>query len=597
MASLFARFARRFLMLVVLAAALLALPASVAADAKDAQGNGPAAVTTASDAAMDKLHPKLEEQVESGSTETISVFVTVEGNSAAATAALDDAKVAESGGVALVVGEISVQALPKLAGKKGVVSVGPIELEQTGQPLGSPDPELKKPFDKQKVNEALEGLYKREVPYSKAPPLKGSNFEELKKLAVLDAKTHDFADAWHAGFTGTGVTVGVLDGGTDFGHPDLIGTWQVWSDAHRTAGWNGWPKAFDPYGTLQLLAAPSDITDGLSLVHADAVDGVHDCPDTARSRRARVALRHADRAVAELRRTGRHGRAHLHVPAPAGRSRAPCGSAAIPDDYLLGPLRRAAGLPRHRPEHGRNVYDTVYVDLDDDYDFSDEKPVTKASPVSYRDMNGDGYTDLSGGLVYYISDGGTSVPGRPARLRRHPRQRVRAGRADRLVRRLRPGDRGPRHADGLEHRRPGRDQRRARRRFTDVPGRHVSRRGHRRCAAREARSLRRHLLLVRLLDAARLLPGDAERRGHHVELLRLVGRSTTTGTTRPARKPTSSTTTARRPACSRRATARRASARPRRRRRPRASRSARRRSSAAPAGTRSTGSARSSTTT
>ena len=54
----------------------------------------------------------------------------------------------------------------------------------------------------------------------------------------------------------------------------------------------------------------------------------------------------------------------------------------------------------------------MYVDLDNDYRFADEKPVTKASPASYRDMNGDGYTDLSGGLLYYISDGATPIPGR-----------------------------------------------------------------------------------------------------------------------------------------------------------------------------------------
>ena len=67
------------------------------------------------------------------------------------------------------------------------------------------------------------------------------------------------------------------------------------------------------------------------------------------------------------------------------------------------------------------VYDTIYVDLDDDYDFSDEKPVTKESPVSYRDLDGDGYTDLSGGLVYYISDGtgasGAILPGGADRVR------------------------------------------------------------------------------------------------------------------------------------------------------------------------------------
>ena len=33
-------------------------------------------------------------------------------------------------------------------------------------------------------------------------------------------------------------------------------------------------------------------------------------------------------------------------------------------------------------------YDTVYVDLNDDFSFADEKPVTKSSPVSYRDLNG-----------------------------------------------------------------------------------------------------------------------------------------------------------------------------------------------------------------
>ena len=39
--------------------------------------------------------------------------------------------------------------------------------------------------------------------------------------------------------------------------------------------------------------------------------------------------------------------------------------------------------------------------------------MTKSSPVSYRDLNGDGYADLSGGLLYYISDGHTTIPGGP----------------------------------------------------------------------------------------------------------------------------------------------------------------------------------------
>ncbi len=55
----------------------------------------------------------------------------------------------------------------------------------------------------------------------------------------------------------------------------------------------------------------------------------------------------------------------------------------------------------------------MYVDLDNDYSFADEKPVSKQSPASYRDLDGDGYTDLSGGLLHHISDGTTPLPGGP----------------------------------------------------------------------------------------------------------------------------------------------------------------------------------------
>jgi hypothetical protein len=81
-----------------------------------------------------------------------------------------------------------------------------------------------------------------------------------------------------------------------------------------------------------------------------------------------------------------------------------------PDDYLLAIFgERPAFLVTDSKTAG--AYDSVYVDLDGDYDFSDEKPVTKDSPASYRDMNGDGFTDLSGGLLYYVSDGATAIPG------------------------------------------------------------------------------------------------------------------------------------------------------------------------------------------
>ena len=174
-------------------------------------------------------------------------------------------------------------------------------------------------------------------------------------------------------------------------------------------------------------------------------------------------------------------------------------------------------------------------------------------------MNGDGYTDLSGGLLYYISDGETPVPGGPTRSARRTRRAP--GRAARVDRRLRPGHRGPRHADRVERRRPGRDQRQGADASTTCPGRHAARRRARRRAGRQARAVRRHLLRLRLLDPARLLAGHRGRRRRHVELLRRlrrrqrrVRRRQPGGRHHPRRH-------ARRRRCSRPATAPRASAR------------------------------------
>jgi hypothetical protein len=57
------------------------------------------------------------------------------------------------------------------------------------------------------------------------------------------------------------------------------------------------------------------------------------------------------------------------------------------------------------------VWDTVIVDLNFNHDFTDDKPATRESPLSFRDVDGDGVADLSGGLLYYIADGTLAPPG------------------------------------------------------------------------------------------------------------------------------------------------------------------------------------------
>jgi hypothetical protein len=400
----------RRLGILLFATALLAAPFASGAIAKDSAGAKPVAVTTAADAAKEKLHPKLLKALESGSTKNLTVFAIVSGSPTAAKQYLTNVRVANSGGVAILVGTIRTQALPKLAGAKGVVSVGPIDFSKTGRPLGVPDPQLNTRPSTATLNQVLAGLYAHEVPYSEAPPLAGSNFDELKDLALLDARTHNFAEAWAAGYTGSGVIVGVMDGGTDFGHPDLIGTWQTWSgQTGARAGWNGWPMAFDPYGTLQWLSAPSQISSGLSWY-------VETSPKTCKD----WAGKSAQSACAVKFSTKTGPSRNFNLPAgtqqhtyqfPAGVTKS--GHVMLgshPDDYLLSLFGERPGF-LVTDAHTAGVYDTVYVDLDNDHKFGDEKPVNQASPASYRDMDGDGYTDLSGGLLYYISDGATAIPG------------------------------------------------------------------------------------------------------------------------------------------------------------------------------------------
>ncbi len=395
--------------LLVLAAALgllvaIGMPAGVVI-AKVPVSARPVAVTTHVDKAKTKLDKKLRNAVESGSNATMAVWATVLGNPKPVLARLQGgrAATAPNGKVSLVVGRIRAQQLPKLASITGVVSVGLVQLKQTARPLGDPDPDLGTRLpSRTALKSAARAAAASAVPYADAPPIRKSNFEKLKKLALLDAKTHDFAEAWKMGYDGRGTTVSVLDGGTDWGHPDLIGTWKTDPDT-------GWPMAFDPFDTLVLLVDPVEIEQALTwYVETTAKKA------TATAGVSKVTF--ATRTGPSRNFAAPDGfKSHTYT-FPASWSKS--GTVRVgshPDDHLLAIYGERPAILVTDP-HTAGVYDTVYVDLNDDYDFGDEKPVTKQSPVSYRDTNADGYTDISGGLLYYISDGvdGSVLPGGPS---------------------------------------------------------------------------------------------------------------------------------------------------------------------------------------
>ena len=401
-----------------LAAVLLSLVLAVAAAAPgagDSKAAKPQAVKSKSDSARAKLDQKLQNLVAQGSTKRIFVYATVKPDAAANVAALmSGSHVAGAGDISLVVGSVRVAEATKLAGLPGVVSVKLVQLKQTASPLGIPEPNVNQTPSTSAKKSFMEDLKHKEVPYSDAPAPKSGNFDRLKQLGVLDAKTHKFADAWNQGFAGEGTTVSILDGGTDWGHPDLLNTWQTWSAATDSTftddGWNGWPKAFDPYDTLVWLLAPDFVDQGLSWY----------TPTTAKS----SFTQNSQDKKANLLRVSFATRvgpsrnfsapdatvSHSYTFPKAWTKSGTVRMASHPDDHLLQLFGERPAILVTDPNTA-GVYDTVYVDLDDDHQFADEKPVTKSSPASYRDMNGDGYNDLSGGLLYFISDGDTVLPG------------------------------------------------------------------------------------------------------------------------------------------------------------------------------------------
>ncbi len=231
---------------------------------------------------------------------------------------------------------------------------------------------------------------------------------------------HAAREAWQMGYSGAGVVVGVLDYAVDFAHPDLQGTWQTLPEGHPYAGW---PQAFDPVVGYQR-----------------ALDG-NRSPEQASTRTAQSGMieLYQRSAVSERLVGGRLVPTACFRPLlnrGSGRTRElgdercdyvvpPSRSGEVrfghhPDSWLAGLGARPAegvqgewtGVLITDPEvAGR--YDTVFVDLDGDHDFTDEKPTTEEDPLSWRDVSlpPDGYADLSGGLLYFIADGEHAFPG------------------------------------------------------------------------------------------------------------------------------------------------------------------------------------------
>jgi len=265
--------------------------------------------------------------------------------------------------------------LLKIASIKEVVAVNSL------QPVDAPEPPDPDMVDNTKYEEAVKNrIYPARPPHAPEPDM------------WMAAMEHGAVNAWNNGFTGTGTKVAVLDSGVDFGHPDLQGTQARVDDP--TSPYNGWPIAFDPYSMLYYLAyegaAFPDIRSWYSNTSSTDVDSnTDDVLDTY------------GYVVTGI--VSQSGVFHVGV---------------HPDEMLYEWWYSEYVAVLVVDSTTAGVYDAVYVDLDNDKDFTDEKACVRGDEISWKDdwnsttasLGSDGYADISGGMVYFIADGVNPIP-------------------------------------------------------------------------------------------------------------------------------------------------------------------------------------------
>ncbi len=206
---------------------------------------------------------------------------------------------------------------------------------------------------------------------------------------IIEAgKGHQVPEAWALGFNGTGINVAVMDSGVDFGHPDLQGTFA--RDPNPSSPYYNWPIAFDPNSMFRYLvggmtfpAAPGSWYVNTSFATtANPGNGTLDA-----SFNGHFYNVFGIPSLSGLYHLGVHPDLTLYY-------------------WWFG--ERPAVLVTDANTPG--VYDTVYVDLNDDYVFGDDRAVDVNSPVAWDDLDTDGVADVSGGMVYFIADGINPVP-------------------------------------------------------------------------------------------------------------------------------------------------------------------------------------------
>ncbi|TLZ49560.1 MAG: hypothetical protein E6K18_07865, partial [Methanobacteriota archaeon] len=266
--------------------------------------------------------------------------------------------------------------------------------------------------------------------------IRGASNGGVSPMSWAVAREHHAYDVWQLGYEGQGINVAVVDTGEDFGNPSLNNSWAVVNDP--SSPWNGWPIMFHP-ASMEGLMSPQFWTRNSDLDRRALPFWENSLDDNswysnmdyvANDSNLDGSLEYRDLTInplspPHLQRTplanpqqyGRWNPATYNL--PIGRSYY-VGCAGRPgpcilsksgyyrlgvarDDTLTGLWGEKVGILLVDSTTAY-VYDTAYVDLNFDQNFTDDKPVTQGSPLAVADLSvpPDGVQDISGGLLYFI---------------------------------------------------------------------------------------------------------------------------------------------------------------------------------------------------
>lgn len=298
-------------------------------------------------------------------------------------------------GMSVYYGWVHESALPTLKANPYVSDVARIQT-QAAVPDFQPDPEVTT-----RERPSMEETRARLIELRDNPPQPIQRPEPTGWWDVT-AGGHNAEEAWELGYDGSGVAVAVNDSGVDMAHPDFWGTQHRYQNVSGYGYYDyfeGWPVALAPFSNY-LMAFDLELNGALTYGNTFAF-GPSNFADTSFTGTGDTI----DFDSVTYHTTGTaHG---LNPVYHIGYH---------PDWSLYAYIWGEPIAILVVDENGDDVYDTVYVDLNNNKDFRDDKPVHKdtnplndytqgADELAWWDADMDGYPDVSGGMLYYIADG------------------------------------------------------------------------------------------------------------------------------------------------------------------------------------------------